>query len=56
MGKVKYFDTQKIVTDGFDDDVDDSLYTELTERKMVMQTFSKHVRPQHPGGFRPVGL
>lgn len=28
----------------------------IDRTKMVMQTFSKHVRPQHPGGFRPVGL
>lgn len=39
MGKVKYFDTQKIVTDGFDDDVDDSLYTELTEQKWLCKHF-----------------
>lgn len=31
MGKVKYFDTQKITTDGFDSIVDASLYTALIE-------------------------
>lgn len=53
MEKVKYFDTQRIVTDGFGNTVDASLYTELVEhslqlqlhfltKKKIMQTFSKH--------------